>query len=777
MVSSSRDAPNGTATSRDVVAVLRRRALLITAVTLTCTVIAAVAAWRSTALYRATALVRLADARGSITQRIDVTPQQVADRTNPLLSQAQLIRARSLVGRIVDTLNLRVPPVRGLPDRLIGIKVNPLASEEDSVVLGFTPDDVTVRGAVPPIRVGYGDTLRTPGVQLLVKERPNVNRAIITVSSREKTIDWVLLNLRVAPREETDVVEVSYTDADPDRAQQFVNALIRDYQASNADAARARARRRREFLEEQLRVINPQLAAAEGELADFHSQHETFDFGNRLQAEQGALLSLDVQRHQVEADRTTYQALLSALESKQNARTDNVRSTLATLDIGSNPVVVQLYEQLARYQAGRDSLTTGQWRSASTNPDVSRLDTLVAVTEHRLTDAVRGHISLLDARISALGALRDRSAAAIQQLPGAQSSEERLSRQVSARRLLVDQLGSEYQKARMAEAVEVGEVEIVDFASRPYRAEPGLRLLKLLGGLLAGLLIGIGLAFVRERTNLRIRRRGELEGDLRVPVLSIIPRMYSPEVAEPVSRLPAVLRRKSNDGDTRDSVAGPRSLADAEAYRVLRTNLHWSVERAANSPKTLVVTSAMTREGKSMVSANLALAYALEGCRTLLVDCDLRRAKLHRVFSVPRSPGLAHILAGQITPAAAIRSTGFRGLHFLPAGRIRSLPSDLLGVRQTRKVLDELSQNFDIVIIDTPPVLSVADAAILAAEAGGVLLVVRAGETDREAVNQTLRQLDSVGAHILGAVLNDPSGEVRRYGDYYATTDYDAVGD
>jgi capsular exopolysaccharide synthesis family protein len=237
-----------------------------------------------------------------------------------------------------------------------------------------------------------------------------------------------------------------------------------------------------------------------------------------------------------------------------------------------------------------------------------------------------------------------------------------------------------------------------------------------------------------------------------------------------------VLGRKQREVHAPDAVAGPKSLADAEAYRVLRTNLHWSAE-GVETPKTLVVTSAMTREGKSMVSANLALAFALEGRRTLLVDCDLRRAKLHRVFGVPRSPGLAHILAGHITPAAAIRSTFLRGLHFLPAGRLNSLPSDLLGVARTRMILDELSQCFDIVIIDTPPVLSVADAAILAAEAGGVLLVVRAGETNREAVNQTLRQLDGVGARVLGAVLNDPSGEVKRYGDYYATTDYDAVGD
>jgi len=193
--------------------------------------------------------------------------------------------------------------------------------------------------------------------------------------------------------------------------------------------------------------------------------------------------------------------------------------------------------------------------------------------------------------------------------------------------------------------------------------------------------------------------------------------------------------------------------------------------------KTLVITSAMTREGKSMTSANLAFAFALEGRRTLLVDCDLRRTRLHHVFGVPRNPGLAQLLRGHLPAAAAVRSTFLPGLFFLPSGHLSSLPSDLLGLKQTRAVLDELAGMFDMVILDTPPVLSVADPVILAAQANGVILVVRAGETDREAVQQALRQLDSVGARILGAVLNDPSGEVKRYGDYYATADYDAVGD
>src|SRR5688572_27926112 len=110
-----------------------------------------------------------------------------------------------------------------------------------------------------------------------------------------------------------------------------------------------------------------------------------------------------------------------------------------------------------------------------------------------------------------------------------------------------------------------------------------------------------------------------------------------------------------------------------------------------------------------------------------MVECDLCRGSLHREFGVQISPGLDHLVGGYITPTAAVRDTFLRGLYYLPTGRLGSLPSDLLGVSRTKEVLDDLSKRFDVVILDTPPVLSVADAAILAAEAGGVLLVVRAG--------------------------------------------------
>jgi capsular exopolysaccharide synthesis family protein len=761
---------------RDILAVLRRHSLFILLSVALGAGIAAYLAVRATPEYRASAVIRLGDTRRSITQGIE-GPEDPAGQTNPLLSQAQLARSRSLIGQVVDSAGLRARVAdKRVPQSLLAFAAVDAGAPDYTVSLAFSPREVSIVEGAPPARAAYGDTLSAPGFRFVIASPPKVDRTTITIHSRETTIDWLLSRLRVAPRQETDVVDVSFTHADPVVAQHVVNAVVHAYQAANVSAAQARSRKRRVFLEEQLRVMDAELANAEHNLAAFRTRERVYNSGPRLEAQQTALMTLDMRRHELAADRTMYQTMIQALEQpRAGANSDELRSTLATADLGSNPVVAHLYQQLTQYQSARDSLTTGQWRSAATNPDVGRLDTLIGAAERRLVGAVRGHIASLDARVGALDTLRARSVAAMDAFPRAESTEEQLLRHVEASRTLVDDVRGQYQKARMAEVVEAGQVEIVDPAGRPYQPESRLGLLKLAIGIGFGFVTGVGGAFVRERARGAIRRRGDLETELQLPVLSIIPRMGAPTTRQSFSRLTAMLPIGASADLPAGQLPSPSS-ADAEAYRLLRTNLHWAPQ-GVDALKTLVITSAMTREGKSMTSANLAFAFALEGRRTLLVDCDLRRTRLHHVFGVPRNPGLAQLLRGHLPAAAAVRSTFLPGLFFLPSGHLSSLPSDLLGLKQTRAVLDELAGMFDMIILDTPPVLSVADPVILAAQANGVILVVRAGETDREAVHQALRQLDSVGARVLGAVLNDPSGEVKRYGDYYATADYDAVGD
>lgn len=205
----------------------------------------------------------------------------------------------------------------------------------------------------------------------------------------------------------------------------------------------------------------------------------------------------------------------------------------------------------------------------------------------------------------------------------------------------------------------------------------------------------------------------------------------------------------------------PRSPA-AEAYRMLRTNLEFS---SLDHPlKTVVVTSAGANEGKSTVLANLAVALAEAGRTVLAIDCDLRQPTLHEIIGGAQTPGFTDILLGA-NQDDSIHTTAIPGLSLVPSGPIPPNPAEVLGSARLQGVLDSFRERADILLIDTPPIGLVADAAQLAPRCDGVLLVLRAGRSRREAAQNAQRQLEQVKAHILGIVLNDvrPSRGLEHY--------------
>lgn len=205
----------------------------------------------------------------------------------------------------------------------------------------------------------------------------------------------------------------------------------------------------------------------------------------------------------------------------------------------------------------------------------------------------------------------------------------------------------------------------------------------------------------------------------------------------------------------------PRSAA-AEAYRTLRTNLEFS---SLDSPlRTIIVTSAGPNEGKSAVLANLAVALAESGKRVLAVDCDFREPMLHGIIGCPQSPGFTDVLLGG-SMDAAIHTSAITGLTLMPTGPLPPNPGEVLGSARIQQVWDELKDRADMILIDTPPIGLVSDAAQLAPRCDGVLLVLRSGHSRREASQAAKRQLEQVKARILGVVLNDvqPSTLLERY--------------
>jgi capsular exopolysaccharide synthesis family protein len=202
----------------------------------------------------------------------------------------------------------------------------------------------------------------------------------------------------------------------------------------------------------------------------------------------------------------------------------------------------------------------------------------------------------------------------------------------------------------------------------------------------------------------------------------------------------------------------------SEAYRTLRTNLQYS--KADRPIKTILVTSSGPGEGKSTSVANLAITFAQMGSKTLIIDTDLRRPVLHAIFDQSRTTGLTNILIGKTTLQEVVRSTKIENLDLLVSGTLPPNPSELLASAAMEKLLKTITDRYDIVLFDSPPVIAVTDAAVLARKLDGIVLVVKSGETSRDAILRSRVLLENVNAHIFGVMLNGVKSD-HMYGSYY----------
>jgi polysaccharide biosynthesis transport protein len=763
---------------KEILAIVRRRRWLVAFVAACGAAIAAYFAYIAKPVYLATASVRIADARQALSGGIADAPRDNIGSTywvDPVLSQIQVLKSREVAAEAVrhHPLGLLVSP-DGFPASDLRVIAIDSTLSGRTLTLDFSGQGYTLRDADHQQTVKYGDPVSIGGVTFSIINRPPHGSGRLNILSPNKAVDLVLEAVDARPRKSTDVVDITFRAHDPYVAQQVVNTVVASYKTVNADISQQQSRRRREFIQEQLKQTDSLFADATTSLSNFRSQSQVYGSDARVSAEQTGLMTLDVTREELGADRKTLQALLDNLQAPGRAtHNEKLDALLASPGVANNPVVTSLFQQLVELRASRDSLTTGKWAAASSHPDVTKLDTLIASTQTELLSAVRSNIDAVNARLGALDELRTRNASQLQKLPGVQAVEARLLQRVETARKMADQLREEYQKARISEAVDVGQVEIVDYAVMPEQPIGRGALFRILSGLIVGLGLGGGAAVLLERLNTTIRRRDDIEMMLHVPGLAVVPQIESSSKLGAIGRglkLPGMTSRRDRSGtDSLVTVTDFGSIT-AEAFRTLRTNLIFS--QAIQTLRTIVVTSPSPKDGKTTTAANLAVTFAQQGMRVLLIDCDLRKARLHNMFNLSREPGFSQLLARQNTAAEVVQQTSVENLWLLAAGLLPANPSELLGSAIARTTIETLAADYDIVILDTPPVHVAADALILGSMANGVLMVLRAGYSERAAAKEALQRLANVGAHVVGAVLNDPDHKVPEYGSYYYYYDY-----
>jgi capsular exopolysaccharide synthesis family protein len=353
-----------------------------------------------------------------------------------------------------------------------------------------------------------------------------------------------------------------------------------------------------------------------------------------------------------------------------------------------------------------------------------------------------------------------------------------LKREAEGSRELYDSLLRKSKEAAVVASLRSGNIRTVDSARVPESpSKPNIpRNIAL--GMFMGLLAGVGLAIVLDILDNTVRTPEEAQNITHLPSLGLVPLMGDNADAKPATgkRLPAKTSGGRNTSLGLVAYGRPKSEV-SEAYRALRTSVLLSA--FGKAPKVLLLTSPLPQEGKSTTSVNLGIVLAQKGGRVLIVDADLRRPNIHRTFGVGSTAGLSTVLAGSDTfEKAAIPSPILPNLTILPAGPTPPQPSEMLGSPMMRELVARWAQEYDHVIIDSPPVLSVTDAVLLSSVADAVILVIRSGQTTKEALRRSRNLLAQVNARVLGIVMNavdlrSPDGYYYYYGGKYYGKYYD----
>lgn len=357
--------------------------------------------------------------------------------------------------------------------------------------------------------------------------------------------------------------------------------------------------------------------------------------------------------------------------------------------------------------------------------------------QHPMLLQVNAQIAAITGKIAELNA-------SLKRLPETQRQYLQLYREVEVKNQLYTNLLNTYQTLSVAKAGEIGNVRIIDTAIEPVKSIKPRSLIILVLSILIGGVLGVVFALLRSLMHSGIKDTAEIEAEFDIPVYATIPRSTQQVLKDKLLKrrkhVPLLALKDSDD-------------IAVESLRSLRTAIHFALAKTAN--KVIMITGASPAVGKSFISSNLAVILAQSGSRILLIDGDMRRGYLHKYFSHANEEGLSEVLTQKATIQQVVKTTELDNLHFIGRGKNPSQPSELLNTGLFEKMLETLKNEYDHIIIDTPPVLAVTDATIVSQFSDVNLLIVRFAKTDKKELELTLNRFLNSNSQIHGVVLND----------------------
>ncbi|MCH8477940.1 MAG: polysaccharide biosynthesis tyrosine autokinase [Wenzhouxiangella sp.] len=599
---------------------------------------------------------------------------------------------------------------------------------------------------------------------LLRRSEPVIQREIDPEVLQERAIRRAGAILRsridVSPRRNSQLVNISVSSFDQRFAARIANAVVEEYIRSSMQRRYDAGQEAREFLETQLNEMRIALEQADQSLADFAQEQGVADLSERLGLARESLRRINSRLNETQSELLQVRSYRNLI---QNGRGTEIRP------VTNDQELQRLQAELAGLRTEHASLSQ---RFTGNHPSLVESRTRMAGVEQQISDRrsviinnVLVEYANLEAEIAALHDAVEGGEAQILALGQRSVQYNILRREFETAQELYNGMLQRLREIGIASGLHENNIAMIDPASvagRPFLPNPR-RNLSL--ALIVGVALGIGLALFLEFLDSTIRRVDDLERLVGRPVLGLIPlvKLRQQKLRNVVSL------RQEERAVSHYSEIHPKSSV-SEAFRSLRTSLMFSTPQGM--PKTLLVTSPGPGDGKTTNSINLATVMAQNGARVLLVDADLRKPRLHRDFGIPMAPGLTNRIAGISgdNSTSSIVATTVEGLFLMPAGNQAPNPAELLGSERMQKIITMAGRAFDHVIIDSAPILGLADALVLSRLVDGVIMVVAAGKTTKDSIKTGIRRLMQVQAPMLGTVINQvdmDSPDYAYYSSYY----------
>jgi polysaccharide biosynthesis transport protein len=562
-------------------------------------------------------------------------------------------------------------------------------------------------------------------------------------------------NLRVALAPNSRIIEVHYRSSDPQMAANIVNTLMQTYVENNFKARFESTMQASDWLQKQLVDMQMKVETSQEKLVRYQKEHEILGIDEKQNIITEKLDELNKAMTAAESDRMDREALYRMVESGDpdaiaavsGGGTDSGGSSgsgfLDTLRARQADLKIQAADLNTQFGPSYPKL-------AQLNNQLKEVNSQIQAEIKKIVAKVRGQYMTSLQRENMLREALDKQKQEANQLNESAIEYNLLKRDADTYRQLYEGLLQKLKEAGVSAGLRSNNFRIVDAARAPSApVEPNIPR-NLLFALVLGSATGVGLAFLLEGIDNTIRSTEQAQLISGLAPLGIIP--LGSKSAREGPHPKRLVIASSKEAVELVTQVRPQSQM-AESYRALRTSLLLS--NLGAPPKVIMITSALPQEGKTTTSINCAVVLAQKGVRVLLIDADLRRPSIHKTLGMGPRSGLSNVLTGSTTlEQAIVRTTVLPNLDVLPAGTPPPNPAELLASTNMRDVLVQLQQQYDHVVVDTPPSLSVTDAVVLSPRADAVVLVIRSGQTTKQALRRSRDILAQVNAKVVGVLLN-----------------------